>query len=213
MRNVSNTTGSVSYGQTSWETGDSPEAVTGKDDRQELIHQANTVPLTVLFKHYNIRADAIRCIIVCPFKSHKGGRERTGSFKYFSDTNSFYCYGCKIGGEWAHACEFMAHMENISRERAAIKIIKLFGADIDANLDVYEGRNFAERLEIMMDFSSVVREFRLSFSDEKSLQFIEKACRVYDEMNLQHNLDNVALRRCVEELKEEIKNYQPCLML
>ncbi len=213
MRDISNTTGPVSYGETSWETGDSPEAVTGKTQYQELIHQANTVPLMTLFRHYNIRIDAVRCIIVCPFKSHKGGRENTGSFKYFSDTNSFYCYGCKTGGEWAHACEFVARMENIPRHQAAIKILNLFGSEVNEDLEVYEGRNFSERLEIMMEFSNLVREFRTSYSDEKSVEHIEEICRVYDTLNFRHNLDNEALRRCIEELKEEIVNYKPCLML
>lgn len=213
MRDLSNTTGPVSYGETSWESGDAPEANTGQNRFQELIHQANTVPLTSIFKHYNIRISASNNTIVCPFKSHKGGRERTGSFRYFSETNSFYCYGCKVGGEFAHGCEFVARMEDISRPKAASKILRLFSAEVNEDLDVYEGQDFQEKFEIMCEFSNVVREFRRSFFDEKAHEHIEKICRVYDLMNTRHKLDAEAMRRLVDELKEEIKNYKPCLML
>jgi hypothetical protein len=213
MRDVSNTTGPVSYGETSWETGDTPEAFTGKAHYQELIHRANTVPLIRIFKYYKLRIDAVNCFVTCPFKSHKGGRENTGSFKYYAPTNSFFCFGCRVGGESAHACEFMAHMEEITRAKAANKIITLFASDVDEDAEVFEGPNFSERLEIMMDFSNVIREFRLSFFDEKATAHIEEICAVYDTLNFRHKLDNEALRRCVEELKEEVKNYKPCLTL
>lgn len=210
MRDLSNTTGPVSYGETSWETGDTPEATTGKTYHQELIYQANTVPLILLFKHYNIRVDAARCIIVCPFKSHKGGRESTGSFKYFSETNSFYCYGCKVGGSWAHGCEFIANIDGISRSKAAVKIINLFGDAINADVidDVLETENFAEKFKIMLEFSNIVREFRQMAVDEKQINFIENICSVYDTINFKHKLNNKALRRIVNELKEKINSFK-----
>lgn len=212
MRDLPNTTGPVSYGETSWETGDTPEAATGKTYHQELIYQANTVPLMLIFKHYNIRIDAARCIIVCPFKSHKGGRESTGSFKYFAETNSFHCYGCKVGGSWAHGCEFIAAMDGISRSKAAVKIINLFGDAINADAidDMLETENFAEKFKIMLEFANVVREFRQTAIDEKAVEFIEYMCSVYDTMNFRRKLNNEALRRIVDELKETIQKYKSC---
>jgi len=211
MRNVSNTTGPVSYGEASWETGDAPEASTGKSYDQELIIQANTVPLMSVFRHYGIRVDAVRCIIVCPFKSHKGGRESSGSFKYFSDTNSFCCFGCKTGGQWAHGVEFIAAMDGISRAKSAIKIIKLFGdkIDVDGVDDMYI-ENFAEKFEIMMNFSNYVRSLRQSNLDEKSTAYIEDICGIYDRMNLRHKLTSEALRLIVDELKEDIRLHTIC---
>jgi len=76
---------------------------------------------------------------------------------------------------------------------------------------VFDRDNFSERLELMMDFSNTVREFRRTFLDEKSIFYIEHVCSVYDTVNLKHKLDNEALRRLVEKLKEDIESYKSCL--
>jgi hypothetical protein len=214
MRNVPDTTGLDGYGETYGEIGDSPTASSRKVFFQELIQKANTVPMLRLFKHYGLRVASTQCTIVCPFKSHKGGRENTGSFTYYPSTNSFYCFGCKVGGPQSHASEFMANMDGTTRVKAAYKILDLFRNDVSDDVGAtYETQNFSEQLEIMMDFSTTVRNFRHNHFDEKSTAFIERICRVYDDLNLKHKLDNEALRRIVEELKKEINQYKPCLTL
>lgn len=214
MRELSDNTGLDGYGEAPGEAGNSSATSPGKAFFQELIRKANTVPLARVFKYYNIRFSSYKTSIVCPFKSHKGGRENTGSFLYYPQTNSFYCFGCKIGGEFAHACEFVAAMEGISRAKAAYRVLDLFRDDVDESGDnVYEGPNFSEQMEIQMDFANTVRNFRQNHFDEKSHAFIEEKCRVYDDLNLKHKLDNEALRRIVELLKEEITSYKPCLTL
>lgn len=35
----------------------------------------------------------------CPFKFHKGGRERTGSFRFNEKKKTFTCFGCNEGGD------------------------------------------------------------------------------------------------------------------
>ncbi len=212
MRALPNTTGPVSYGETSWETGDTPEAFTGKSRAQELIFQANTVPLTSIFKHYNIRLDAVRYNITCPFKSHKGGRETTASFKYFSETNSFYCWGCRLGNSFSHGVEFVAAMDNISKEAAAQKIVTLFGEEInlEGSDELFSFEDFEERFGTMMEFSALVRDFRSSFIDEQSVIYIDKVCKIYDELNFERKLTNEALRRVVDSLKEKVGLYTPC---
>lgn len=210
MRTLPNTTGPVSYGETSWETGDTPEASTGKSARQELIWQANTVPLTTIFKHYNVRAENGRANVACPFKSHKGGRESTGSFRFYPATNSFMCYGCKIGGQHCHGVEFIAAMEGLGKEQAALRILNLFSDDVNLSaIDDFGAENFSEKFQLMMDFSCSVRDFRSSHFDEKAQVYIEKVCAVYDTVNFNHKLDNEALKRVVEELKAKINSYKP----
>jgi CHC2 zinc finger len=212
MRNIPNTTRSDGYGEASGEGRNSAAIAKGKLF-EELIRKANTVPLTRIFSHYNVRIDNYRSNIICPFKSHKNGRESTASFYYYPDTNSFHCFGCKVGGPWAHGCEFIATMENVSRAKAASKIIQLFSSSVSSDNEISEGESFSEKLEIMMDFSNTVREFRNNHFDEKSITYIEYLCSVYDAMNLKRKLDNEALRRIVEELKLEIVSYKPCLTL
>jgi DNA primase len=206
MRSISSSTGSDSCSKASRKTGDIAAAFAGQDPDQDLINRANTVPLINVFKHYRLHIDEHHRKIICPFKSHKGGRESSPSFWYFPDTNSFKCFGCNVGHPWAHGCEFIAALEGISRGKAAKKILDLFAIDVDDDNIVYRP-DFSERLEIMLDFSSAVREFRQSHTDEKSQKFIEDMCWVYDQHNLTRDYDNDALRRIVERIKDQIASY------
>jgi hypothetical protein len=210
MRNVSDTTGYDSYGEIPGQIRDSSEALTGKAFYQELIRKANTVPIINIFKHYGVRISNTQCTIICPFKSHKGGRENSGSFAYYPHTNSFFCFGCKVGGQFAHGCEFIAAMENISKAKAAQKILQLFSDDAEDG-ELFEGDNFSERLEIMISFSNMVRNFRQEHFDEKAHLFIEDMCLIYDDMCNKRSLDNAALRVLIDKLKEKIISYKPCL--
>lgn len=36
--------------------------------------------------------------MICPFKFHKNGRERTGSFRFNNNEGIFTCFGCNSGG-------------------------------------------------------------------------------------------------------------------
>lgn len=209
MRDLSDSTGYFGYGETPRESGDSSKTTTGQIAK-DLIHKANTVPLINIFKYYNVKIDSIYNKSICPFKSHKNGRERTPSFKYFIETNSYYCYGCRVGGPQAHACEFVAAMDGLTRYQAASKIIRLFSSDIDETAEVFVGQDFSEQLEIMMDFSNAIRNFRKIYLDKESIDFIEKRCEVYDELNAKHEMDNETLRSVVEYLKEQIIYYKLC---
>jgi hypothetical protein len=212
MRNLPSTTGPFSYGETSWEAGDIAETSAGKAASKELIAKANSVPLVRILRYYGVKVDSVHYITVCPFKNHKGGRENTGSFKFYEDTNSFFCFGCKIGGQNSHACEFVAAMDGISRTKAAQKVMTLFSDDVDPNAEYVDGLSLSEQLEIMMDFSNSVREFRKNYLDKESQDFIEKRCAVYDELNARRAMDNETLRSVVEHLKEQIKVYISCHM-
>ncbi len=207
MRTVSNIYGPVGYGETPGETGDSTASTTGKALYQELISKANSVPIIRVFRHYGLRLNNYNHRIVCPFKSHKGGHESTGSFQWYPLTNSYCCYGCRVG---SHACDFVAEMDGITKKQAALKIMKLFGDLVDAEA-VFAPENFSERLEIMLSFSNTIRDFRQLHSDENAHSFIENMCMVYDDLNLKHKkLDNAALRHIVENLIEVINSYKSC---
>lgn len=206
---LSNTTGSDSVSETPSEAGDMAASFTGKDYYQELISKADTVPLVKIFRHYGIRLDDYNIKITCPFKAHRGGRESTPSFYFYPETNSFYCYGCHIGGKNAHGCSFIAEMDCITRVQAAYKVLQLFSEDVDED-NIYDPGNFSEKLGIMMDFSNAVREFYQTYSNAEARVYIEGACKKYDALNLKHkNLDNEALRSIVKQLKDYISLYKP----
>jgi hypothetical protein len=205
MRNLPSTTGSFSYGETSWTAGDLTKIDAGKAAEQDLIAKANSVPLFNVLRYYNVRiTPSYVNSTICPFKHHKGGRERTGSFYFYPETNSFYCHGCKTGGMHRHAVAFVAAYEGITFVKAAQKIIGLFGSDVDPLAEFSDDRNYSEQLEIMMDFSNAVREFRKNYLDDESQYFIENACAAYDELNSKHDMDNDSLRSLIFKLKEQI---------
>lgn len=197
----------VSQSPSSWEDG-KLSIPFGQEGFQDLIHQANTVPLLKILRHYRVRLDEINRKAICPFNSHKGGRENSPSFYYYPDTNSFYCFGCSKGGKHAHGAKFVAWMDNTTEYSAATKIVEIFSSDVDESVILEDPANFSERLKIMMDFSNNVREFRLNHQNEKADQFIDSVAAVYDAMNVKHDLNNEALASMVEQLKTKIGNYQ-----
>jgi DNA primase len=209
MHDVSNTTGLDGYDETSGETGNSSDTLTGKAFYQDLIRRANTVPLIYIFKHYGLHINENNRRAICPFKSHKGGRESSGSFWYYPETNTYHCFGCRQGYAGSN---FVAIMDGIIISQAAFKIISLFNGDVDVDAaDGLTKEDFSEQLEIMMDFSNTVREFRQSFFDEKSQAFIDEVCSVYDQLNLRHKkITNEALRRTVDQFKKDIIFYTSC---
>lgn len=204
MRNLSNKNGSISYGETSWETGDTATTTERKRFFTNLINKANSIPILKVFKLYNLKISKYNREIICPFLHHKGGRENSASFYYYPDTNSFWCHGCRTG---LFGTNFVANMDKIPLIKAAYKILDTFGSDI---LDVddeagFETLDISERLDIMMDFSNCIREFRQKNTDEKSFIFIEGICKVYDTLNNKHKLDNEALKQLVSKLKNWVK--------
>jgi hypothetical protein len=204
MRHLQNSTGSISGSETSGEAGDFAAPFARKNNYIDLTDRANSVPLSKVFKYYGLRLDESNRKIACPFKSHKGGRETTPSFKFYFDTNSYCCYGCRIG---SRGCDFVAEMDRITKSAAASKILKIFSSDVDDD-NVFDRQNFSEKLETMMEFSNIVREFLQANTDQKALIFIEQICLVYDDLNFKHkNLNNEALREITDQLKEHISDY------
>lgn len=211
MRPIPNTARRISSSETPREDGDfaAPFGV-GKEFYKDLIRLANSVPIQKIFKHYSVRLDEHHLKVACPFKSHKGGRENTASFYLYPHTNSYHCFGCKVGN---HACDFVAEMDGCSKTRAAQKILTLFGTEADSD-NVLDRQDFSVRLEIMMEFSNSIREFRQLHTHADACIFIEDKCQIYDTLNARHkNLSNEALRDIVRQLKEEINSYTPCHML
>jgi hypothetical protein len=209
MYRVSNTTGPVGYGPLPGETGYSATPTTGQSSHQSLIARANAVPITHIFKHYGLRFSPYTHKTTCPFKSHKNGRENTPSFTLYENTNSYTCFGCGIGNR---AVDFVAEMDQCHPDKAATKILQLFGTKVDEDLlSAIDGTS--ERTEIMLQFSQAVLEFRQTHQSQHAFQFIEHICWVYDRSNERHDYDNEALRQLVEQCLEHIAIYTPQLIV
>jgi len=214
MCNVSDPTRPNSGSQAPSDAGNTRDPYERTDPYEELIEKANTVPLAKIFSHYNIYCNSANHTIRCPFKSHSNGHESTGSFNFYSQTNSFHCFGCKKGGPFAHAVHFVSFMEGVSKEVAAYKVIEIFGSTIaGVPQNIIAPADFDERLDIMLDLSNAVRQFRQDNSNsENSSMYIESACKrfdqVYSNLDKENKVNNIALKRIVGQLKEYIRVYK-----
>lgn len=206
MRELSNTTGSVGAGSPSGENRNITNSFTGKDYYQALIEKANTIPINLIFSHYGIRLDEINRKTVCPFKSHKGGKESTPSFYFYPKTNTYCCFGCRIG---SNPCDFVAEMEGLTKVNAAYKVLELFNSEVDGEFFINK-EDLSERLQLILSFSEVVRNFIHKYIDnEHAIAFIEHKCKVYDDLNLKYkNFNNLAISRIIDQLKEEIASWK-----
>ena len=209
MSELFDQTGPVSYGESPRTTGNTQSSPDRQKFDQTIIFKANSVPIIHVLKHYGVRIDPYSNKAVCPFKSHKNGRESTASFKVYEDTNTFKCFGCGRGGKLTH---FVCGMDSCNPENAARKILQLFATHADAEL-LTDDVNPSEKLELMVKFSSTVFDFRQSHNSEHAEQFIEYICWVYDRANELHAYDNEGLRRLVEHCTDHISIYSPELVL
>lgn len=73
-------------------------------DRREEIK--SRVTITDVIRKYSPSSEIKKDVIRCPFHS-----ERTASFRVYRNNNSFYCFGCGIGGDQIN---FVAKILDIS---------------------------------------------------------------------------------------------------
>lgn len=65
--------------------------------------------------------------MVCPFKFHKGGRERTGSFRFNDKKKTFTCFGCNESGDILRFLQYYVggweqyHLEKLAAMAGLIK--------------------------------------------------------------------------------------------
>lgn len=213
MHPLSNSNRPEGSSEESGEVGDTKSSAETKQFYKDLISKANTAPLLNIFKYYNIKISEHDKKIICPIPGHVSkygaGRERTGSLYYYHETNSFWCFGCKTG---VKACDFVAAMDSISRTKAAFKIIEICESEVNFDdVEIDQPMNYSERLEILMEFSDLVREFiQSNNSTESSIKYIETMTGAFDKMLNKHKLDNTALRSLLVKIKEKVSNYTSC---
>ena len=65
--------------------------------------------------------------MVCPFKFHKGGRERTGSFRFNEKKKTFTCFGCNESGDILRFLQYYVggweqyHLEKLAAMAGLVK--------------------------------------------------------------------------------------------
>lgn len=204
MHELSDRNRSVGFSQTSGEIGNFTETYTSKNYFKDLIVRANKIPINQIFKLYNIKIAPGCKLITCPFKFHKGGKERTPSFEYYPQTNTFYCHGCTAG---TRPVDFVSKMDNVSKVDAAHKILNIFDIAISDYEEFIDPSDAGENLDLIMEFSLLIKEFRDTHFEEKDFKFIEHICETFDTLNFKHKIENDGLRSLLKKFKQIIGDY------
>lgn len=177
----------------------------GSNDQNAIklkITQANSVELLKIIKQYGVHLDEHNRKCICPFPFH--ANEKTASFFYYKNTNSFYCFGCKNGGG---PVNFVSLFEDIPKNEAAAKITSKF--QVDPNIIVKKSADFVDRQHLMLGFSELVRNFIFDNLDDKhALEYSEKVGLIFDTINLRHNLDNAGLKSLIKKLQIKLEQYK-----
>jgi len=176
---------------------------------KDQITKANAVPIISVLGFYKIKIDLQTKKISCPFSDlHSGGIDKTPSFYIYPETNSFFCYGCKVGGGCVN---LVSIIDNISKINAAQKILSACGSEVDFDFLYNHNVDHIETLKILMDFSNYIRDNIASNEhNEKYMTFIDEICCALDVLHekYKHKMSNESIRVLVDRLKNKVENYK-----
>lgn len=116
-------------------------------DRREEIK--SRVTITDVIRKYSPSSEIKKDVIRCPFHS-----ERTASFRVYRNNNSFYCFGCGIGGDQIN---FVAKILDISYYEALKRV------DEDFMLGVFSRKISKSTLQ-----KRIYERERKQFEEEKA---------------------------------------------
>ena len=174
--------------------------LTAKDIGQNFIKRANSIKLALLFTRYGVSLD-FNNKAPCPIPSHK---DKSASFYYYIETNSFHCFGCKAG---SRPVDFVSLMEGINKNEAVKKILSEF----DVNSDIHDdGEDYHQIMLNTIEFSTMIREFILLHKkDSKAIDFAEKTCKTFDSLFERQKLHSnaKALQSAISYFKKYIGQY------
>ncbi len=167
---------------------------------RDAIDKANSIKLFELLQSYDVNV-GYRNNTYCPFPFHKNGNERSASFNFYPNTNSFYCWGCKTGGR---AVDFISRYKSISRYDAALEIINEYSVGDVSNIE--RVNNY---YPVYAEFSNLIREFIIEHSEEpKALEHAEYICSALDSIRSKHYLDINALNMVLTKLRKKLADYE-----
>lgn len=173
-----------------------------KDAIKLLIQQANTADLLTILKSYGVEMSdgygGRKCC--CPFPGHN---DKSPSFFYYGETNSFNCFGCHSGGK---PVQLVSIMEGLTSEEAAKKIVANFY--IDNTVEIESNKDYFDRQSAILEFSSKIRTFMTdNAADNNAIEYAEKLTMVFDTMTEKHTLEVGGLKKLIEKLSKKLEQY------
>ena len=89
----------------------------------DVFDALKQVPIEDVLENYGVNVKPNR-LFNCPFPDHEDTNE---SFKFYINTNSFFCFGCGRGGD---TVKFVQLMENVTPLEAARRLSSMFALDL-----------------------------------------------------------------------------------
>ena len=96
------------------------------DEIIEEIKYKNDIE-SVVSSYVQVKRRGRNLVGLCPFHS-----EKTGSFTVYPDNQSFYCFGCGVGGD---VVTFIRRIENLEYPEALKLLAERAGIKIEENFD------------------------------------------------------------------------------
>ena len=103
------------------------------DDFLEELRSRTDI-LEIVSSYFDVRLKGRNYMGLCPFHS-----EKTPSFCVYVDTNSFYCFGCGLGGD---VISFVMLMEKMQYKEAVEFLANRAGMQISEN---FSGGDYSNR--------------------------------------------------------------------
>lgn len=153
--------------------------------------KALSCKLESLFKYYGLQINKYNAKVSCPFKSHKNGMERTASFMYYPETNTYWCFGCKQGSS---VVDFVMNYENCSFNNAVEKILN------------YENLKFSNiKQNTNTEYRDEALDLKIKFADMLRMNPDEEIMKTYDALLEKHNLDDESMIYVLNKLIKKME--------
>lgn len=161
------------------------------------FNKANSVKLSDIFNYFNLNIKPNNNCS-CPFHT-----DRSPSFRYYEDTNTYHCFSCNSGGS---SVSFVSNYENISKNDASIFILNNFAP---GNIVTRSINNEVNSIKYCIEFSHLIRNFvTKNKNNSEALQYADDVCVAFDNIRDKYNLDDKAMNGLVTKLKNKISNFQ-----
>ena len=160
-------------------------------DIESEKNKALNFPLSKIFKIYNLNINKNNTKVACPFKTHKFGHEKTPSFIFYHESNTYWCFGCKQGNT---TIDFVKNIEGINYYQAVEKISKFDNfskVQVESKPDLPYEEYFNKQLE----FADLLRS-KLHSNKDKAFEIMKS----FDEIKNDYNLDNGGIIRLIDKL-------------
>jgi hypothetical protein len=158
------------------------------EDKLSLAKKANSISLILVAERYGLDLKH-NSKIGCPFPNHKGGRERTASFVFYKETNTYHCFGCKTGKT---TIDFVMNMDNLTRDNSIRFLLNEYNTFLDLEND------YDDFLDLYVDFSNFVRPMI-----KDGVNIIEYI-KAFDDIVNTRNLTKIQLEKLIFKIKERI---------